>query len=731
MSADELKLLPQWACSHQEKKRRAPRDIFGKKVSVTDPRAWDTYDNCKASDFPCIGFIFSANDPYAVIDLDEPVDEAQAERHRIIVEQFDSYTEVSTSGTGLHIIVKGNIPHGVRRDNVEVYSDARYMICTDRAINEKPIEQRQELLDVLFAEMDSTNQIVLEQHDALMSDKQVVEMGERAVNSEKFIALCRGDMEGYPSQSEADFALMSIFAYYTRDNDQVKRLFRMSALGKRAKAQRESYLNTALRKIRAKQPTAIDSEQIRLAMQQPEQDAPEPEAELPDKPPTVEKVEYTYPPGLVGEVARYIEQSATRPVREVGLAAALALCSGLWGRAYNISGTGLNQYIILLARTGTGKEGAATGIDNVIGAMRKTLPSVERCLGPAGFASGQALLRSLDKQPGFVSVLGEFGITLQQICDPRANMAQTMLKRVLLDLYGRSGHGKIMRATVYADSEKNTKAIVSPAVTLLGESTPETFYSGIDQEHIAEGLIPRFSVMHYEGDRPVRNRKAFFAPPGSMVEEMVEVSTAAMQIEQNYNVVNIRLDAGAAEVLDALDLKADAAINKTSSDMEAQLWNRAHLKGLKLAGLISVGVSHTEPIVSREIAEWAVDMVEKDVNGVLQRFATGVHGTGNVRQEGDLRAAMEKYSTLSTAKRMQYTVPKALRSNGNIIPFGYLRGKLRLLASFKSDKRGEVGALKALLAELVEAEVLVRIPDEQAFAEYKTKQALYLRGAQW
>ena len=724
MSADELKLLPQWACSHQEKKRRAPRDIFGVKASVTDPRTWDTYDNCKASEFPCVGFIFSVNDPYAVIDLDKPANEAQAERHKIIVEQFDSYTETSTSGTGLHIIVKGKIPHGVRRDNVEVYSDARYMICTDRAINDKPIEQRQELLDVLFAEMDSTNQIQLEQHDALMSDTQVVEMGQRAANADKFLSLCKGEMDGYPSQSEADFALLSIFAYYTRDNDQVKRLFRMSALGKRKKAERESYLNTALRKIRAKQPTPVDTAQIKEAMQaQPEKES------VPE--PAVVTTKFNYPPGLVGEVARYIEHSAIRPVREVGLAAALALCAGLWGRAYNISGTGLNQYIILLAKTGTGKDGAATGIDNVVGAMCKTFPSIERCLGPAGFASGQALLRSLDRQPGFVSVLGEFGITLQQICDPRANMAQTMLKRVLLDLYARSGYGKIMRSNVYADAEKNTKMIVSPSVTLLGESTPETFYGGIDQEHISEGLIPRFTVIHHDGGRPARNPKAFFAPPGSMVDELVEISTAASQLEQSYNVVNIRTDTAGGAILDALDRKADKEINKTESDMEAQLWNRAHLKALKLAGLVAVGVNHTEPQITMEIAQWAVDMAQQDVHGVLERFSTGVHSKGNVRQEGDLRAAFEKYTAMNKAQRLTYKIPKLLQANGHVVPFSYLRSKLRLLVSFKLDKRGEVGALKALLGELVADEVLVLIPEEQAFAEYKTRQALYVRGAQW
>ena len=67
------------------------------------------------------------------------------------------------------------------------------------------------------------------------------------------------------------------------------------------------------------------------------------------------------PPGLVGEVAQYIYQTAIRPVPEIALGAAIAITAGVCARSYNISGSGLNQYLILLAKTGAGKEGAVTG----------------------------------------------------------------------------------------------------------------------------------------------------------------------------------------------------------------------------------------------------------------------------------------------------------------------------------------------------------------------------------
>lgn len=731
---DELKALPQWVCCRATKENcspefKPPLDIFGKLASPTDPETWDTYENCKQSKFPSIGFVLTKEDHFTIIDLDEPKTPHQIKnkkeirrRQREILKAADSYAELSVSEKGIHIIVKGYIPKGVRRDCIEVYSADRYIIFTEKAVNKKSIAHRQELLDLLFKEMNSTTTVELEQIDSIVPDESIIEMAGEAVNSDKFLRLCQGKWEGdYPSQSEADLALLSIFAFYTQDNEQVKRLFRASKLGKRAKAQREGYLNGTLQKIRARQPTKVDTELIKKAMR-----------ETSFEPIVVKPCNgITYPPGIVGEVAQFIKDSAVRPVAEVGLAASLAFCAGLWGRSHNVSGTGLNQYIILLAGTGTGKDGAGTGIELLIQAMRRNFPVIDSRIGPAGFASGQALLKTLDKQPSFVSILGEFGITLSQICEPRANIAQTMLKRVLLDLYSRSGFGHVLRPNVYADNEKNTRLISSPAVTILGESTPETFYNGITKEHIAEGLIPRFLVVDYSGPRPKRNRKAFCSPSKKMIERLVETATVAFENEQSSKVTKVEFTDRAQILLDEYDAEADKKINTSENDIDAQLWNRAHLKALKMAGLVAVGVSHIRPIINQEIAQWSIDLVNRDIESVLDRFRTGKHGLGNVRQENDLREAFDAYAKLTQSQRRSYKIPKRLLDKPHIVPLSYLRRRLRVLKAFQNDKRGEIPAIKALLEDLCNNDILLQIPTEEAYAEYKIKSALFVRGTGW
>ena len=96
---------------------------------------------------------------------------------------------------------------------------------------------------------------------------------------------------------------------------------------------------------------------------------------------------YTRPPGLVGDIADYILNAAPRPVPHIALAGAIGLMAGVCGRAFNVSGTGLNLYVLLIAETGTGKEGIASGISSLIAAIPNGRIGNFDFLGPAEVAS--------------------------------------------------------------------------------------------------------------------------------------------------------------------------------------------------------------------------------------------------------------------------------------------------------------------------------------------------------
>jgi putative DNA primase/helicase len=138
----ELKVRPQWVVwkAIGEKPDKVPysaRD--GLKASSTDLMTWSSFE--EAYEALCtglysgVGFVFSSADPFTGIDLDGCVDEdGEVEAWALeIVRHFASFTELSVTGTGLHIIVRGDVPNR-RKGYVEVYSSKRFFTVTGHVV---------------------------------------------------------------------------------------------------------------------------------------------------------------------------------------------------------------------------------------------------------------------------------------------------------------------------------------------------------------------------------------------------------------------------------------------------------------------------------------------------------------------------------------------------------------------------------------------------------------------
>ena len=119
----------------------------GRYAKVNNPKTWGTFEEAVAA--YCagmgdgIGFVFTAEDPYVGIDLDECRNpqtghlEAWAQD---IVERLDSYTEASPSGTGVHILASGKLPGGGgETEHVEMYETGRFFTITGEHVGGTPI----------------------------------------------------------------------------------------------------------------------------------------------------------------------------------------------------------------------------------------------------------------------------------------------------------------------------------------------------------------------------------------------------------------------------------------------------------------------------------------------------------------------------------------------------------------------------------------------------------------
>jgi putative DNA primase/helicase len=251
----DLKVLPQWVCAHSDKIPKNPKT--GLNASVTDPFTWSTFEEAVGAGYPHIGFVFTKNDPFLGIDLDKPANEQERKNHNLIYEKVVSYTELSVSKTGVHIIAKGEIPNAVKRNHVEIYSEKRFFIMTGDHIVGRPatIEDCNDVVNAVVEQAGAGRTAVIE-HDEPEKDidQQVLDKCASYSNGEHFTKLWIGQWTPrYGSQSEADFALVNMLAFVSPNNDQVKRLFRLSGLGQRDKAMREDYLDRMIGKYRATQ----------------------------------------------------------------------------------------------------------------------------------------------------------------------------------------------------------------------------------------------------------------------------------------------------------------------------------------------------------------------------------------------------------------------------------------------------------------------------------------------
>ena len=164
----ELRVLKQWVCANEGSKvpMQATRPF---PASSTDLTTWSSFEEAvcavEAGHYDYIGFVFNDNGIVG-IDLDDSVSYTEVSsliqgeymRYPVvsnlaleITRMCSSYTEVSKSGTGIHIFVKGDIPFKGKNNlkGLEIYKTARFFIMTGDTFGSYPMTDRQSALDFI------------------------------------------------------------------------------------------------------------------------------------------------------------------------------------------------------------------------------------------------------------------------------------------------------------------------------------------------------------------------------------------------------------------------------------------------------------------------------------------------------------------------------------------------------------------------------------------------------
>ena len=166
----ELRMLKQWVCANEDSKVPMQANC-PYPASSTNPATWASFEDAlwavEHGYYDYLGFVFNDNGIVG-IDLDDAISSQEmffggisvptishttSDMALEILNLCRSYAEISKSGTGIHILVKGDIPFKGKNNlaGVEIYKSARFFIMTgNMLLRDHLLVENQEALDSII-----------------------------------------------------------------------------------------------------------------------------------------------------------------------------------------------------------------------------------------------------------------------------------------------------------------------------------------------------------------------------------------------------------------------------------------------------------------------------------------------------------------------------------------------------------------------------------------------------
>lgn len=157
-----------------------------------------------------------------------------------IIDQPDLFTQISPSGTGFHVLVRGEIPGDRdRKGDVDLYETGRFFTVMGGHLEgtHGEFEDRPDELVTDYDEYVHENTTSPEPETDVanfsqgLDDHESLRRAKAAANGDKFEPLWRGSTAGYESHSKADMAVCALLAFWMGgDAQRMDLLFRDSGL---------------------------------------------------------------------------------------------------------------------------------------------------------------------------------------------------------------------------------------------------------------------------------------------------------------------------------------------------------------------------------------------------------------------------------------------------------------------------------------------------------------------
>jgi hypothetical protein len=731
----ELKSRVRWAVFTVEENRDSPdrprklpfvAGLPGVMASSTDAKTLRTFDETMAhvaqhGGYPA--YAMERADGLVFVDIDEGVPEETID---ILLEAFpDAYVEISYSGKGLHLLFKGSLSSdkGYHKSNLGLFDHARFVICTGDTLDGKEIIGVGDPAEIADLEQQFAQKIVYgetgpDQPETEPDEVIIFKANEASANGKFRYLFHEGRWQmwtEYPSQSEADHALIGMLAAQTRNNAQVQRLWERSALFRPSKPHKFKY---SLRTIRAKQFAEDRSDQMFAAM------AEQHRAEVMNKPVTAPHSEciFNIPEGLIRDLYENFMEWAYYPVKEPCLMAALVTCEALLSRRFKTkSGAALNLWMVVLGRAGSGKDTISKGPAALFAAAHAPINGV---MG-GEFRSDASIEDALRFSPRHVAYHPECASWLKSICDERAPAFKGQLRDRLTDSFTKGTSQMQFRQTSLKKGETKEYYLHRPVLSIYGDAVTGPFYDAAGTGQIVGGFIPRFLVLEIEHKKiPLEsNNSRPFTP--LLLDKVNKLATDALEADALDKCETVPMTTE-AEVLfkqTEFGLRKTTMSGNTDSDNDYQrtLLTRSAEKIIRLATLAAVAYQQVNPIVTLDQMQWAIDFVLSCDHRMIHQLCSGDHDPAGHQQRNVVKGLLTRALMLpsGTRARNNYFHAEELQRRPELVPWGWLRTEAGKKPCFKNSKTGDIAtAVWRVLKDLEASGDIIIIEEIKAMEKY-------------
>ncbi len=357
------------------------------------------------------------------------------------------------------------------------------------------------------------------------------------------------------------------------------------------------------------------------------------------------------PPGLVGEVVRFIRGAAGVSQPKFALAAGLTVCGAFLGRGVrDYTGQRTNLYTLAVGGTSAGKNDPIRAIGKLVDAM------AAKKLIAGEVTSDSALEILIEAFPVRLFLLDEVGQYLTMV--KGAGQSNGHLRTVIPALTkcwsaaGGSFIGKA-RGRDASGKWKPPKQIDEPCVCLYGTSAPEVLFDAMSDADFADGSIPRF-IPFISGSRPMYEAKPEIVVPNELRDGLVkalrslgipahgakEQDGAAADVP---GAMLIKETEGAMQTFAKLeDVKHENLVKADNGDRVLYLYGKIVENARRVALIVAALRNPSSPLIDERDAAYGCELMTLAVRDMVATVRDKVAANQAERRKKDLRLIIRR-----------------------------------------------------------------------------------------